>query len=652
MIRGHDLHLAYGKKILFSGIDFQLNPGNRTGLVGPNGTGKTTLFRVLTGQQDTDGGQVERPRDTAVGYLPQEGIVLGDRPLIAEVESSLTTIQDLRRRQAQAEEDLAADSTAYHEAIERLSHYTQRLEELEEHKLRSRMEKILFGLGFRGRDMDRPCSEFSGGWQMRIALAKLLLDEPDLLLLDEPTNHLDLDSLRWLELFLLNYEGSLLIISHDQTFLDTLCNRILFLERGRMRDYTGNFSDALAQREAEMEQLEQARKSQDRKIAQTERFIERFRYKASKATQVQSRIKQLQKIERIDIEEDLPEIQFRFPPAPRSGQTVLRLDSIDKAYDPGEPVLRNLSLLIERGDRFGVVGFNGAGKSTLARIAAGIENYQKGARELGYKVALSYFAQDQSGALDPGDTVFSSALKVAKGLNETEIRNTLGAFLFRGDAVNRSVRVLSGGEKNRLALARMLLQPANFLILDEPTNHLDMTSKAVLQEALQNFDGSYLIVSHDRSFMKPLLNKVLEIRKSDQRIFPGTLDEFLRKLDEEAEAGKEKERTMESSSSRSSTTPGSDPRTRRREAARKRQQIAPLQKELSRLEARIEDLESRIKERETAMKDPAFFKRGPATAEETREYESWQRNLERAMEDWEKVQTRLETASDQEGGKE
>jgi ATP-binding cassette subfamily F protein 3 len=629
LLNVQNLDLAYGPKVLFRDAALRIQPRDRVGLVGPNGSGKSTLLKIILGHTDFDRREMEKGTDVVFGYLPQEGIVLQDRPLIEEVEEAASDIRIVEGHLKATEAELARlehDAPEYAECVERLSHYTERLRDLEAHKLRSRAEAILFGLGFRNNDLQRHCGEFSGGWQMRIALARLLLEEPDLLMLDEPTNHLDLDSLRWLEQFLKNYPGAVLLISHDRTFLDQLTTAIVSIEASELIRYTGNYTRFLEQREARQAQLESARKNQDRKIAQTERFIERFRYKASKATQVQSRIKQLERIERIGEESAEKTIHFTFPLSRKSGHTVAQLEAIDKSYGP-QTVFSGFSLTVEAGDRIGVVGLNGAGKSTLARILAQRESIDGGERELGYKVDLGYFAQDQSDEMNPEVTVYAAA---EEGIHakETHIRSILGAFLFSENDLEKPVKVLSGGEKNRLALARLLLRPSNFLILDEPTNHLDMASKAVLQEALNAFPGTTFVVSHDRHFLNPVVNKILEIQPGSCRVFPGNLDDYLWKIDQE--------RSPEGT--RGNTGPASsdpeNPRERRRRQAQRVQRRAPLKRKLDQLESDIARLEADIAKREAEMTDKAFFQQGSQTTERIREYDKWKSLLESKLGEW------------------
>jgi len=639
LITVRNLSLAYGPRALFREATMMVQPRARMGLVGANGSGKTTLLKIINGLDEPDQVSFEKRSDVTLGYLPQEGIVLGDRNILEEVEAAANDIQTLQVHLKAIEKDLESlshDSEEYPECLERFSHINTQLADLEAHKLRSKAEKILFGLGFTEKDLARPCKEFSGGWQMRIALARLLLEEPDLLMMDEPTNHLDLDSLRWLEGFLERYPGAVLLISHDRALLDQLCNSITSIERSQLVSYTGNYSSFLVQRIERMEQLETARKSQERKIAQTERFIERFRYKSTKARQVQSRIKALEKVDRIETESNEKTVQFEFPLSRKGGHTVIEVADLHKSYGPVN-VFSGFSLKLEKGDRIGVVGLNGAGKSTLARILAGREPVDKGTITPGYQVDIGYFAQDQSEELNPSSSVFAVASSSPVRATDTHIRSILGSFLFSGDDVDKPVRVLSGGEKNRLALARLLLCPANFLILDEPTNHLDMASKAVLQEALLSFPGTTFVVSHDRHFLNPVVNKILEIQPGGCRIFPGSLKDYLWKVDQEREAA-----GPVNSASQGTVSSAENPRERRKRVARQQAELAPLKRSLQNLEKEISRLEEQIAARELEMAEKSFFEQGDKTAEGVKEYESWKRHLTRSMQKWEQTGARLE----------
>jgi len=533
MIALQNITLQYGERYLYRDISATIGTTDRIGLVGSNGSGKSTLLKVLCGIEEFDDGKVDKANYVTFGYLPQDGIEMHGRTLFKETETAFADVLGLKTKVEEAEkrlDEMDTSSEEFYETLELIGAWEHRLEDLDAGKLPSRIESVLLGLGFSSSDMDRKTEEFSGGWQMRIALAKLLLSNPSLLLLDEPTNHLDVTSQQWLEDFLNRYEGSLLMISHDRGFLDEICNRTFELSLGSLHTYSGNYS-VFEKQSAERKELQlKAYKSQQKEIQQAELFINRFRAKASKAKQAQSRIKALDKIERIQIEQEEDSVSFSFAPPPRSGQTVIKLIDLCKSY--GElSVIRNANIRIERGDRIAVVGVNGAGKTTIAKVIAGVEPFQSGERECGHSTHLSYFAQHQADELNKDLTVLATMEEAAEGKNMTNIRSILGTFLFRGDDVFKKVEVLSGGERNRLALAKMLARSANFLILDEPTNHLDMRSQDALQRALGEYFGAYLIVSHNRAFVDPLVTKVLEIRKDGLSLFPGNVSDYLRHLE-------------------------------------------------------------------------------------------------------------------------
>jgi len=533
MIALQKIRLQYGERYLYKDISATIGTSDRIGLVGSNGAGKSTLLKVLCGLEEIDGGKVDKANYVTFGYLPQDGIEMHGRTLFKETELAFADVLGLKAKVEEAEkrlDEMDTSSEEFYETLELIGAWEHRLEGLDAGKLPSRIESVLLGLGFSSSDMHRKTEEFSGGWQMRIALAKLLLANPSLLLLDEPTNHLDVTSQKWLEDFLLRYEGSLLMISHDRGFLDIICNRTFELSMGSLHVYSGNYS-VFETQSAERKELQmKAYKSQQKEIQQAEQFINRFRAKASKAKQAQSRIKALDKIERIQIEKEEDGVSFSFAPPPRSGQTVINLVDVSKSY--GDlPVIRDANLRIERGDRIVVVGVNGAGKTTIAKVIAGVEPFQSGEREIGQSTHISYFGQHQADELDKSLTVLATLEESAEGKNTTNIRSILGTFLFRGDDVFKKVSVLSGGERNRLALAKMLARSANFLILDEPTNHLDMRSQDALQNALKEYTGAYLIVSHNRAFVDPLATKVLEIRKDGLSLFPGNVSDYLRHLE-------------------------------------------------------------------------------------------------------------------------
>lgn len=533
MITLQNITLQYGTRYLYNQITATIGAKDRIGLVGSNGAGKSTLLKVLCGLEEFDSGKVDKAKHVTFGYLPQDGIDMHGRTLFEEAELAFADVLGLKAKVEEAEarlDDMDTSSDEFYETLELIGAWEHRLDDLDAGKLPSRIESVLLGLGFSSSDMNRKTEEFSGGWQMRIALAKLILANPSLLLLDEPTNHLDVTSQQWLENFLKRYEGSLLIISHDRGFLDQICNRTFELSLGSLHTYTGNYSVYETQSAQRKELQLKAYNSQQKEIKQAEQFINRFRAKASKAKQAQSRIKALDKIERIQIEEEEDHVSFSFAAPPRSGQTVIKLTDLSKSYGDLE-VIRTANIRIERGDRIAVVGVNGAGKTTISKVIAGVEEYQSGERDVGHSTRISYFGQHQADELDKTKTVLETMEDAAEGKNGTSIRSILGTFLFKGDDVFKKVSVLSGGERNRLALAKMLARSANFLILDEPTNHLDMRSQDALQRALSEYSGAYLIVTHNRSFIDPLAKKVLEIRKDGLSLFPGNVSDYLRHLE-------------------------------------------------------------------------------------------------------------------------
>lgn len=534
MIALQNITLQYGERYLYKEINATISSHDRIGLVGSNGAGKSTLLKVLCGLEEFDDGKVDKANYVTFGYLPQDGIEMHGKTLFEETETAFADVLGLKAKIEEAEvalDEMDTSSEEFYETLELIGSWEHRLEDLDVGKLPSRIESVLLGLGFSSSDMKRKTEEFSGGWQMRIALAKLILAQPSLLLLDEPTNHLDVSSQHWLETYLKSYEGSLLMISHDRGFLDEICNRTFEISLGNLYTYSGNYS-VYERQSAERKELQlKAYKSQQKEIAQAEQFINRFKAKASKAKQAQSRVKALDKIERIVIDKEEDGVSFSFAKPPHSSQTVVKLDGLCKSYDDLQ-VIKDAELRIERGDRIAVVGVNGAGKTTIAKIIAGVEPFQSGTRELGGSTQLSYFAQHQADELDQKLTVLETMEEVASGKNGTSIRGILGTFLFRGDDVFKKVKVLSGGERNRLALAKMLAQPANFLILDEPTNHLDMRSQDALQQALKEYTGAYLIVTHNRAFIDPIASKVLEVRKDGLSLFPGNVTDYINHLDQ------------------------------------------------------------------------------------------------------------------------
>jgi ATP-binding cassette subfamily F protein 3 len=530
MIHVEGLTKSYGERVLLEEVDWHVKKKDRIGLSGPNGSGKTTLLRMLAGLEEPDEGSIRMASDTTIGYLPQDGIVHHGRTVYDEVCLAFAELLSLREEQHHIEEQLASashdDEGGHQRLLERYAEVMDRFKHLGGYEIDARVADVLKGLGFSLADQQRRTEEFSGGWQMRIALAKILLARPNLLLMDEPTNHLDLPARNWLEEYLEDYPGSVVLVSHDRYFLDATVKRITQLGLRTLTDYHGNYSKYVVEHEARMDRLREAHRRQSEEIEKTEAFINKFRYQATKARQVQSRIKLLDKVERIEIPPERKKIRFKFPDAPKGGRVVLELKGVRRTYGDNT-VLEGLDLMVERGDRIALVGPNGAGKSTLMRILAGVDQADAGQRLLGHQVVLDYLAQDQAAVLQSSHTVYEEMTAASPSTMVPLIRNILGGFLFSGDDVYKRVGVLSGGERNRLALAKMLLNPSNLLLLDEPTNHLDLDSKEVLLEALSDYGGTLIFVSHDRYFVDRLASRVIEVGGGEALVYPGGYEDFL-----------------------------------------------------------------------------------------------------------------------------
>jgi ATP-binding cassette subfamily F protein 3 len=522
------LRKAFADRVLLDDVTWQLNARDRVGLCGPNGAGKTTLLKILARLDEPDAGQVVTPSDMTIGYLPQDGLEYGGRTLVDEARQAFGPLLALKEELHRLEDQLAdttLDEATHEAALVRYSEGQEDFRRLDGYTMDLRVATVLRGLGFEEDDLDKPTETFSGGWQMRIALAKLLLQRPSLLLLDEPTNHLDLDARNWLEEYLNEYPGAVMLVSHDRYFLDAVVTRIADLSLRTITDYHGNYSYYLREHEARMDRLRTMKREQDEEVARIKLFVDRFRYQATKAAQVQSRIKALEKVVPIDVPPERKKVHFTFPECSKSGRTVLELAHVGKRY--GQKVIfGDLSLLIERGDRVALVGPNGAGKSTLMRMLSGAEAPDAGTRTEGHQVVMQYFAQDEANRLEPSRTVYETLADGSPVHMVPTIRNILGGFLFAGDDVYKKAGVLSGGERTRLAVARMLLRPANLLLLDEPTNHLDLDSKDVLLEALEGFTGTLILVSHDRYFVDRLATKIIAVGHGGALIYPGTYEEF------------------------------------------------------------------------------------------------------------------------------
>ena len=652
MLSVNHLDIRYGEKHLFKDISVQVYEGNRIGLVGVNGAGKTTLLKIMAGVNAADDGVVTCARNVTVGYLPQESSELfSSRSLYEEAQTAFAPLLERQRELAELHErihHLPPESAELAALLQRQGELQHLLDGSDIYTIGARIEKVLLGLGFRREDLGKPVSVFSGGWQMRLKLAKMLLEAPSLLLLDEPTNHLDLDSLTWVEQFLRDYRGAMVIISHDRTFLDKSTDLTWELSFGRVDIYKGNYSYYVTEKAARRAVEKGAYDNQQARIRQTMRFVERFRAKSTKARQVQSRVKQLEKMELIELDDDERQIRFTFPPAPDSGRDVLRVDGLEKSFD-GKAVFREVELLLGRGDKVAVVGVNGAGKSTLVKILAGQLDSDAGTIRLGSNVKLSYFGQHQAQELSPQLTVLETMNTVGEEMTVTRTRSLLGAFLFRGDDVLKKVAVLSGGEKSRLALAKMIATPANCMLLDEPTNHLDMSSQEVLQEAMAQYDGTIVVVSHNRYFLDSFVNKVLEVRDGRVTLYEGNVAEYLAKQEalREEEARRAEGRREQAPAS---AAPAGDSPDNRRERKRLEAQLrqersrraGPWLKQLAEAEEKIDETERRKEELEAIMADPELYKDEKAWNETSREYEDCRRRLERWYAKWETAQEKID----------
>jgi len=654
MLSVSDITVQFGSKKLFENLSFIVNLKDRIGLVGSNGAGKSTLLKVINGQIDSDKGEIAVSKHTTIGYLPQDGITFLGKTIYEEVYSGVGDISALKEEidQVQLELETHPDHTSddYMDLVETYGELQHKFELLDGFKIKSNIEKILEGLGFHSNDFDRLTDEFSGGWQMRIALAKLLLKQPSVLLLDEPTNHLDIESLIWVESFLKSYEGAIVLVSHDRQFLDTITNKTIEIYAGKVTLYKGNYSYYIQERDIRKELLFKSYENQQKYFKQQEKFITRFRSKASKATAVQSRVKMLDKIERIEIEDEETAIHFNFPPATHSGRKVFELKNISKSYGDNL-VLKGLDLELERGEKIGLVGVNGAGKSTLARIIRGTEEIQEGTRKLGFQVELEYYSQHQADSLDPSTDVLNTLDAVATGDVRKQLRTILGSFLFRGDDVFKKVGVLSGGEKSRLALARMLLKASNFLILDEPTNHLDMSSKTVLMEALRNYGGTILIISHDREFLDGIVTKVIEVKDRNVKIYLGNCSYFLQKKEEEKNGLLKPKNSLKTSQPQVSSAPvPKKTKEQKRIEAENRNKVykvaRPLKEKIHKIEKKIKEEEEKVRLIEVLMASADFYKDAHNSAAKTAEYKEHKEKLSVLYAEWETESAKLKEIED------
>ena len=636
MVSIQNLSMQFTGENLFTDISFMIREKDRIGLVGKNGAGKTTLIRLLCGLEQPYKGDVIMSDDVTIGYLPQEKNVHSTKTVLDEAMTAFEEYYEIERQLAKLQDELSNredyESASYQRLCEKMSHLNERLAIMGGHSIEGEAEQILIGLGFDHNDMNRQMNEFSNGWQMRVELAKILLRKPKLLLLDEPTNHLDIESIQWLEGFLKNYYGSIFMVSHDRAFLDHITIRTIEISCGKIYDYKCSYSEFIERREERIDIQKAAYDNQQREIKEIEAFIERFRYKATKAKQVQSRVKQLEKMDVVQIDDqDKSAMHFKFPPAPHSGKVTLELNNVCKSY--GEKnILNNINLLIPRGEKIAFVGRNGEGKSTLSKIIAGVLDYE-GEMKLGHEVQIGYYAQNQQDMLDPEKTVFETLDDVATGDMRVKVKSLLGAFLFSGEAIEKKVKVLSGGEKARLSLAKMLLFPTNLLILDEPTNHLDMLSKDILKSALLQFDGTLIIVSHDRDFLQGLTNKVYEFRKPNIKEYIGDIYDFLeeKKMKELDDLNKkQKSQPITENTVSQGKLDYELKKQNDREAKR-------IEREIKKLEEQIEAVENELAEMDAIMSSPDEHPEVKLDNAWYNLYGEKKNKLQALMEEWEEL---------------
>lgn len=639
MIAVDQLAVMFGATPLFTNVCFNINKKDRIALVGKNGAGKSTLLKILSGSQKASSGSVAIEKEATIGYLPQVMVLSDDHTVIEETEKAFADIRDLQQRIERENQELAErddyESQDYLELVERFAHDNDRFQLMGGLNYRAQMERTLLGLGFVHEDFDRPTKEFSGGWRMRIELAKILLRSPDILLLDEPTNHLDIESIRWLEQFLQHSASAVVLVSHDRAFLNNVTNRTIEISCGRIADYKAKYDDFVRLREERREQQLRAYENQQKEIADIKDFIERFRYKPTKAVQVQSRIKQLEKIVPIVVDEvDRSSLHLKFPPCSRTGDYPLICEDLRKNYG-SHCIFHDVNLTLKRGEKVAFVGKNGAGKSTLVKCIMGEIPYT-GSLKLGHNVAIGYYAQNQAQLLDEDLTVFDTIDSVAKGDIRLKIRDILGAFMFGGEASDKKVKVLSGGERSRLAMIRLLLEPVNFLILDEPTNHLDMRTKDVLKEAIQAFDGTVILVSHDRDFLDGLVTKVYEFGDGLVREHLGGIYDFLQK--KELQDLKSLEATPTQSTANPATPQQAQGKLSYEEQKEHARLLRKVEKEVKEKEEAISRIEATLQDLEQQMSTPE----GAIDAALITQYASQQKELEQTMADWEAAASRLE----------
>ncbi len=642
MISINDLSISFSGKDLFKNISFQIDKSDKIGLVGKNGSGKTTLMRLIIRQLSADSGKISMPKDIKIGYLPQHASYSNTKTVIEETLMAFDEFKQLKKELEKANLELAErtdyESEEYKRLINEITELSYKLSFQNENTIQAEAEQILKGLGFTATDFERPSSEFSGGWRMRIEIAKLLLQKPDVFLLDEPTNHLDIESIEWLEDFLLKFSGAIVLISHDRRFLDRVTNRTIEISLGKIYDYSVSYSKYKTLRAERHQQEVAAYENQQSKIKQTERFIERFRAKSTKSSQVQSRIKMLEKLDKIEIEQqDKSNINFKFPPAPRAGDVVVETETLTKKYG-SHTVLQDVDFILNRGEKIAFVGKNGQGKTTLARIINKELDFD-GNLKIGHNVSIGYFAQNQEQTLNPNLTVFETLDSVAVGEVRKQLRNILGAFLFSDDDVDKKVGVLSGGEKARLALAKLILQPYSLLILDEPTNHLDIPAKDILKQALLKYDGTLLLVSHDRDFLDGLIDAVYEFRNRKIKQYKGDINYFLDRKKIESIEQLNVKKQVKKQTTEKEITAGKEDYLQRKE---KKRQIDKLKRQLTKTEQAIEGLEQELDVFEQELANPTKSQ----DADFFEKYENTKNELEQKMSEWEDLQLKIDDIDD------
>lgn len=641
MIDLYNVSLQFGGKYLFKEVNLKINAGERICLVGPNGAGKSSLLKIIFGQFPPESGKIIKQKRITIGYLPQENVTHFGKTLIEEAESALADIFWLREKENEITEQLNSSLLNIEEKndlINQLGEVHFRLEELGSYSTKSKVEKVLIGLGFEEKDFLRRTEEFSGGWQMRIALAKILIAQNDILLMDEPTNHLDLDSLDWLISFMKSFKGALIVVSHDKYFVNEVTNKTLEIYLGKFNSYNGKYENFLKFK-TERDRLAEAQLYQQQQvIKQTQKFIDRFRSKNTKAKQVQSRIKMLEKMELVELEETKDEITIKFPPVVQSGRINIELSGVSKSYGQNN-IFSNLDFVVERGEKIAFVGPNGAGKTTLSKIISDQVIIDSGKRNVGYNTFISYYAQDVSDNLNLDLDVLETIYEMGSDKSLSQIRSLLGCFLFSGDDVFKKVGVLSGGEKSRVALIKVLLTKANLIVLDEPTNHLDISSKAILQKALIDFNGSLILVSHDIDFLRPIVNRVVEIRKGVVKNFVGGIDYYLQKRKDAFSSGNEDGEKKET------TKPIVDRKEQKRLEAdlrkKRYESTKGISEEIKKLETLIEKLEKNKSEIELALTDEKIYSVPSLIKEKNSEYASVKNKLEAAINKWTELSEKL-----------